>query len=281
MTWVSGDPAQDACALVTSQIHHTRHAPKPHFLARPGLSLLLDIERLDEAHHKSAFFSIGRFNILSFYERDYGCFHKSYERAHSYQSLGAYIRGLAAQYDVAGDIARIELLTFPRIFGVSFNPLSVYRCLDANGALRFVVYEVHNTFGEAHSYIGIADNGSGDKTGRVSLHEAKKCFHVSPFFDVKGDYQLLHRQSGRFYNLIIRYRIKGALALTATMRGELKSLSGRAIITALIKTRQWPLRPWFAIHFEAAKLFFKRLRFTSKPKPPLQPQSLSSAKGPR
>lgn len=276
MTRGSGDAAQDACALVTSQIHHTRHAPKPHFLARSGLSLLVDIERLDEAHRTSAFFSVGRFNILSFYERDYGCFHKSYETAHNHHSLGGYIRGLAAQYGVAQDIARIELLTFPRIFGVSFNPLSVYRCLDADGLLRFVVYEVHNTFGEAHSYVGIADN-----TGRVSLHEAKKCFHVSPFFDVKGDYQLLHRQTGRHYNLIIRYRIKGALALTATMRGEIKSLSGRAIFAALIQTRQWPLRPWFAIHLEAAKLFFKRLRLSSKPKPPLQPHSLSSAKGPR
>ena len=276
MTRVKGEPAQDACALVTSQIHHVRHAPKPHFLSRPGLSLLLDLERLDEAHCKSAFFSVGRFNILSFYERDYGCFHKSYDGVHNYQSLAAYIRGLAAQYGVTDKITRIELLTFPRIFGVSFNPLSVYRCLGTEGALRFVVYEVHNTFGEAHSYIGIADD-----TGRVSLHEAKKCFHVSPFFDVKGDYQLLHRQNERIYNLIIRYRIKGVLALTATMRGELKTLSGVAIFTALIQARQWPLRPWFAIHVEAAKLFFKRLRFSSKPKPPLQPHSLSSAKGPR
>ena len=268
--------AQAACALVTSQIHHTRHAPKPHFLARLGLSILIDVERLDEAQQISALFSVGRFNLLSFYESDYGCFHKSQANPTKHASLGAYIRDLANQYGITSPIARIELLTFPRILGVSFNPLSVYRCLDASGALLFVVYEVHNTFGEAHSYVGRAD-----EIGRTSLHEAKKIFHVSPFFDVRGDYQLLHRQKDSLFNLIIRYRIKGALALTATMRGHIIALSTRTIVTSLIATRQWPLRPWFAIHFEAAKLFFTRLRYFSKPTPPAHTHSPSSAKGPR
>lgn len=281
MTDHSGKLAQDACALVLSKIDHTRHAPKPHFLSRPGLSLLIDLERLPEAGRQSFFFSVGQFNILSFYETDYGCFLKSHapksaDKPHSYRSLGAYIRGLAQDYGVSAKIERIELLTFPRIFGVSFNPLSVYRCLDDKGALVFVVYEVHNTFGEAHSYIGLCD-----ENGRASLHEATKVFHVSPFFDVTGDYQLLHRQKDSAYNLIIRYRIKGALALTATMRGTITKLSSGSILMGLIKARQWPLRPWFAIHVEAFKLFFKRLSFHAKPKPPVSPHSLSSAKGPQ
>ena len=276
MTDSSGKPAQDSCALVFSKIDHTRHAPKPHFLTRPGLSLLIDLERLPEAARQSAFFSIGKFNILSFYETDYGCFHKSYDKPHSHQTLSAYIRGLARDYGASAQIKRIELLTVPRLFGVSFNPLSVYRCLDDAGKLTFVVYEVHNTFGESHSYVGLCDD-----TGRTSLHEATKIFHVSPFFDVTGDYQLLHRQKDSTYNLIIRYRIKGALALTATMRGTITKLSSLSIVTGLIKARQWPLRPWFAIHLEAVKLFVKRLSFHSKPKPPVNPHSLSSAKGPQ
>lgn len=276
MTVQDGGLAQQPCALVTSQIHHTRHAPKPHFLARPGLSLLIDITKLDKANQQSRFFSVGRFNILSFFETDYGCFHKSYDKTHSYHSLSDYITGLAESVGITGPFARIELLTFPRIFGVSFNPLSVYRCLDASGKMVFVVYEVHNTFGEAHSYLGICD-----EAGRASLHEAVKCFHVSPFFDVTGDYQLFHRQAGTAYNLIIRYRIKGALALTATMRGTIIALHSWSIIKALFQTRQWPLRPWFAIHSEAVKLFIKRLSFISKPPPPSQSHSMSSVKGQR
>ena len=273
MTGVAMDHRADACALVLSQIHHTRHAPKSHFLARPGLSILIDLDRLEEAKRTSWLFSVGRFNLLSFYETDYGCFHKSYKTPHKFQSLASYIRDLAKRCDVSSEIARIELLTFPRILGVNFNPLSVYRCLDEAGALLFVVYEVHNTFGEAHSYLGMSDI-----QGRASLHEASKIFHVSPFFDVKGDYQLFHRQHDDNYNLIIRYRIDGALALTATLRGKISALSTASIITSLLKTRQWPMRPWLAIHVEAAKLFFKRLTYFSKPPAPAEPHSLSSTK---
>ena len=265
-----------SCALVLSDIHHTRHAPKTHFLKRPGLSILIDLDRLDEAEKLSSLFSIDRLNLLSFHQKDYGCFHKSQQAEPQYSSLAEYIRALAQQYDVIAPIAHIELLTFPRILGVNFNPLSVYRCLDEKGQLTFVVYEVHNTFGEAHSYIGKADS-----RGRVSLHEARKIFHVSPFFDVTGDYQLLHRQQNDHYSLIIRYRIEGALALTATLRGTIKSLTSLSIITSLIKTKQWPMRPWFAIHVEAAKLFFKKLRYISKPVAPAQSHSLSSTKDPR
>lgn len=268
-----GDPS---CALVLSDIHHTRHAPKTHFLKRPGLSVLINLDRLDDADKLSSLFSVGRFNLLSFHQTDYGCFHKSQESGPQYSSLADYIRALAQQYDVKIPIERIELLTFPRILGVNFNPLSVYRCLDDKGQLIFVVYEVHNTFGEAHSYIGMADS-----QGRVSLHEAKKIFHVSPFFDVTGDYQLLHRQKNNQYSLIIRYRIEGALALTATLRGTIVSLTSASILTSLFKTKQWPMRPWFAIHVEAVKLFVKKLRYFSKPTAPAQSHSLSSAKDSR
>ena len=269
------NPTAQPCALVLSQINHTRHAPKPHFLARAGLSILIDLDRLEEAHKQSFLFSVGRFNLLSFYETDYGCFHKSYKQATKAQSLSDHIKQIAHRYGVSTPFAKIELLTFPRILGISFNPLSVYRCLDKDHILRFVVYEVHNTFGEAHSYVGI-----GDAKGRVSLHESQKQFHVSPFFDVSGDYQLFHRQKDHDYRLIIRYRIDKALALTATMRGTIICLSTASIFKGLIKTRQWPMRPWLSIHVEALKLFLKRLSFHSKPLPPKSPHSFSSSKEP-
>lgn len=267
---------RDACQLVLSDIHHTRHSPRPHFLKRPGLSLLIDLDRLEQAAQQSWFFSVGRLNLLSFYPSDYGCFHKSAKQMEKADDLASYIRSLAKDYGVSHPLGRIELLTFPRIMGVSFNPLSVYRCFDQDNQLRLVVYEVHNTFGEAHSYVGICD-----EKGRASLHETDKIFHVSPFFDVQGQYQLLVSQREDYYRLIIRYRREGKLALTATLRGSITSMTGLSILSSLVKTRQWPMRPWFAIHVEAAKLFFKRLTYFSKPEPPSHPHSLSSAKGPR
>ena len=38
-----------ACQLVRSKIDHTRHGTPSHFLSRRGLSVWIDLDRLDEA----------------------------------------------------------------------------------------------------------------------------------------------------------------------------------------------------------------------------------------
>ena len=262
--------------LVLSKINHTRHAPKPHFLARPGLSVLIDLDNMAKANKQSSLFSINRFNILSFYERDYGCFHKA---AHNDDltapTLADYIRNLAYHYGLKETLSQIDLLTFPRIFGVSFNPISVYHGYNDKGVLKLLVYEVHNTFGDIHSYVALVDD---DKTHN-QLHHCQKMMHVSPFFEMEGQYLLSVRQRDDNYSLLIRYDKDEKPALTATLRGKLEIISSKNILKALITQRQWPLRPWFAIHLEAVKLFGKKLRFFSRPEPAPKQHSLSSARG--
>ena len=265
-----------AARLVLSTINHTRYAPKPHFLARPGLSLLINLDNLEDAKSQSSLFSINRFNLLSFYEHDYGCFHKA---AHNddlkkASNLADYVRRLAKKYGIKDELSRIDLLTFPRIFGVSFNPISVYHGYNAKDELCVLIYEVHNTFGDIHSYVALIENNQDNQ-----LHACKKLMHVSPFFDLEGDYLLSVRQRDDRYSLLIRYDKDAKAALTATLRGHIKPLTTSKLLKALISQRQWPLRPWFAIHLEAVKLFVKKLRFFSRPEPASKQHSLSSARG--
>ena len=114
---------------------------------RRGLSVLIDLDNLDDANAASGLFSIGRFNLLSFDERDHGPNHAA---GRMIEPLQSYIRRLAAEIIPDKKVARVELLTFPRILGQVFNPISVYRCLDAEGAMLMAVYEC-NTFGDMHS----------------------------------------------------------------------------------------------------------------------------------
>jgi DUF1365 family protein len=51
-------------------------------------------------------------------------------------------------------VETVHLLTFPRILGAVFNPLSVYVAGDASGRDILYIYEVRNTFGDMHAYIG-------------------------------------------------------------------------------------------------------------------------------
>jgi len=247
-----------ACALVPSQIHHTRHGRPSHFLRRPGLSILIDLDALEAADRLCPLLSVDRFNLLSFNQRDYG---PNYRSKGPVQSLAAYARNLAAEFCPETKIESVRLLTFPRILGVGFNPVSVYVLCNGEGRVALLIYEVHNTFGDVHSYVG-------QPNGSAGILSAAKRFHVSPFFPVDGEYKLMLRLSDPEVRLLMRYEIDGKPRLTATLRGQLEALTIRGVVRCLFRTRQWPLRPLAAIHFEAMKLWLKKVPFFRRPSPP-------------
>ncbi len=81
--------------------------------------------------------------------------------------------------DIGG---RIVMLANPRVFGHVFDPLTVFWCFGADGTLRCVVAEVHNTYGERHAYLLTLD-----PSGKADVD---KQFYVSPFNDVSGHYSM-------------------------------------------------------------------------------------------
>jgi len=250
----------DACCLVRSRIMHTRHQPAIHRLERRGLSIWLDLDRLDEAGRVSVAFSIGRWNLLSFDARDYG---PNFAAGRKFiEPLADYARRLARQHCPDAPVARICLLTFPRILGVAFNPISVYLCYDGRDNPIFCIYEVRNTFGDMHSYIAAIDEGG------APVHEVEKRLHVSPFFPVKGGYRLKMRAAAEKISLLIDYQIEGKQALTARLSGDIIPLSSTSILTSLVWARLFPMRPLVSIHIEALKLWVKNVPFFARPEPP-------------
>ena len=157
----------------------------------------------------------------------------------------------------------MHLLTFPRILGLVFNPVSIYVLRDGRGRDAVYIYEVRNTFGDMHSYVGPA-GGDG------AVLEADKILHVSPFFDTDGGYRLMFRNCGSTGELrvLMRYVRDGAPRLTATLRGRCEPLGDGAVIRGLVATRQWPLRPLVSIHFEALRLWLKGVVYKKRPQPP-------------
>jgi DUF1365 family protein len=254
--------------LVFSEITHTRHGNPQHHLQKAGFSILIDLDRLDEAHNASLFFSVNKFNIVSFYETDFGPNHKSQRKNNAPKiNLSDYIRTLASQHMKPEKISKIEMLAFPRILGLSFNPITVYRCLDHCGLDCFRVYEVHNTFGDSHSYASIIN----PKRGPAPLQKVEKMMHVSPFFDVKGHYQLAIRRGAESLKLMVRYCQDNQALLTATLHGKIVRVSAIRLLQTIFLSGHFPLRPLFSIHFEAVKLFFKGARFYKRPRPPHHP----------
>ena len=253
-----------ACQLVRSKIDHTRHGKPSHFLSRKGLSIWINLDSLPEASRLSALFSVDRFNLLSFFQSDYG---PNFGSTGQPQNLASYARDLMRQLLPDTDVATVHLLTFPRIMGVAFNPVSIYVMRDHSGHDLAYIYEVRNTFGDMHSYVGRAD-------GDASMIEVDKIFHVSPFFPVEGGYRLRVRASDADGQVavLMRYTASGEPRLTATLRGRREKLTTLSVAKSLLMTGQWPLRPLVSIHVEALRLWLKKVPFFSRPAPP-QPWS--------
>ena len=112
----------------------------------------------------------------------------------------------------------------PRSLGHCFNPLSVYFCDHADGRPAAIVYQVHNTFGERHSYV-LPAQGEGRQ-----LQTCDKAFYVSPFMDMDLHYEFALSMPGERLNLAIRLRQQGETLLVAALAGERRELGDWSLL---------------------------------------------------
>src|ERR1700757_5309215 len=64
--------AHDAAALYVGKIMHARLKPFGHRFSYRVMSLLIDLDRLDEADRQSRLFGVNRAGVYSFHEADHG-----------------------------------------------------------------------------------------------------------------------------------------------------------------------------------------------------------------
>ena len=201
-----------AAALYLGRVMHTRMRPVHHRFAYRVMNLLIDLDRLDEADRQSRLFGVNRASVFSFHECDHG--------KRDGASLSSHVRGLAEQRDIDLSGGRILLLCYPRLFGYVFNPLSVFYCLQATGAITHVVAEVRNTYGGRHCYLLVPDS-NGDA-------ETNKEFYVSPFYPVDGLYRMRLPRPGD--DLLVSVSLQRctdrpfSAVMTGTRRGDIATL---------------------------------------------------------
>jgi len=239
-----------AAQLQVGRTVHLRQTPFRRRFSYPVVMLETDIDRLGEANRLARFFSIDRFNAVSFHTADQG------ERRRR-----GDLRGWAENQLRAAGIAPpagLRLLSFPRVIGFGFSPISVWLAFDEEQTLSGVIYEVHNTFGEAHAYV--ARPCPGEAVGG-----ADKAFHVSPFFDVSGRYRFtLHRSPDRF-ELVVENMRDGVREHLASLLLRPRRLSDLSLLWRVI------CLPWagvgviFAIHWEALFIWLRGAGYRAKP----------------
>ena len=159
----------------------------------------------------------------------------------------------------------IELLAQPRVLGHVFNPVSFWLCYDYGGALRSVIAEVSNTFGDRHSYLCHHDDGRA--ISKDETLSAQKIFHVSPFQPIEGGYTFRFDISQDHIGVWIDYS-RGNGGLIATLTGARKPLTNRSIVGAMLRRPFGSRRVIGLIHWQAFKLWLKGATFRPRPEPP-------------
>jgi DUF1365 family protein len=253
---MNGRPPAAAASLYPGLVMHQRMKPFGHRFSYRVFSVLVDLDRLDEAGRQSRFFSVDRANLVSFRQRDHGPRDGSPLRAH--------VDGLLAAQGLRERAARVLLLTYPRVFGYVFNPISVYFALDGDGRTMAVIYEVRNTFGDLHTYVAPVAAGEAGPEGIRQVRA--KLFYVSPFIDMAQTYRFRVLPPGDAVRIrILEIDGEGPL-LAASFAGRRRPLTSAALCALCLKIPFMTLKVIGGIHWEALKLWLKGAPFHSPSK---------------
>ncbi len=178
----------------------------------------------------------------------------------------AWVRRVLGETGLDGfGIGRIELLAQPRVLGHVFNPVAFWLIRDRADALRVVIPEVTNTYGDRHSYLCHHDDLH--PIARDDKLTARKLLHVSPFQPVEGGYVFRFDINAERIGVWIDYTA-GNGGLLATLTGVRRPLTNRAILFALLRRPFGSRRVLGLIHWQALKLWWKGATFRSRPTPP-------------
>jgi uncharacterized protein len=247
--------------LCFGNVHHNRLRPAGNHFNYGVYFLRLPLRSMEGNKSTPRLFSRNRFNLLSFHDKDHG---------DGRQPLLQWIDGILHNEGITDADGEIWLQAFPRLLGYVFNPVSFWFCHRRDGKLRAILCQVSNTFGERHCYLldqgGVIDDGD-ELTVR-------KIFHVSPFCAVEGSYRFRFRRSQRQDGEHTLARIdyhdsRGPLLLT-NISGRSRELNDRNIAQALLR---FPLMTFMVItriHWQALRLWLKRVPFYRKPPLPLK-----------
>ena len=242
------------------RVFHDRLRPSRNTFSYPTAFLLLPMRTLATDPAAAGALAYNRAGLISFHDRDHG----DGRRPQQGGAL-AWLDELLRAEGITDADGEAWLQAYPRMLGHTFKPVSFWYCERADGSLRAIVAEVNNTFGERHCYLL-------DSPAYGIESQARKVFHVSPFCAVEGRYRFRFRRElapeGGQVLVRIDYDDESGPLLRTSVAGRLEPVTRISLRRAWLGHPAMTLMIVARIHWQALKLWFKRVRFHSKPAPP-------------
>jgi DUF1365 family protein len=234
-------------AIYRTSIRHVRQDPLKNAFTYRSYSWCVDLDDLPK---------------LPWWLRPLAGFHAKDHLGDPAASIRENVDRFLAENGEEPDDGTVTLLANARVLGHVFNPISIFWCHGADGALRAVIAEVHNTYGERHCYLLHPDGA-----GRA---RAEKEFFVSPFNEVDGSYRMsLPEPAGELAVAVVLERA-GRKPFTATMTGVRRTATPRSILAAALAVPLAPLRVVLQIRWQGIKLWARGLPIINRPHHPAQ-----------
>lgn len=247
-------------SLYVSDVMHRRNFPQNYRFDYKVFSFLIDVDQIeDKSKTLNPLVSHNRFNLFSIYTIDHG--------ARSATTWREWIDSVLDKHDLDQAKHQIKLLCFPRIFGYTFNPLSLWYCYGKDEQLYAIVCEVSNTFGEHHHYV--LHNDNHPYTGKVRAHK-NKIFHVSPFISMDAEYRFILGAPDDRLSIVINEYQSQELMLSATQVGKRLPVSTSNLLIQFFRLPLMTFKIMTMIHWQALKIWTRGGTFHKKPQAPEQ-----------
>jgi DUF1365 family protein len=233
-------------ALYAGTLVHARREPRRNAFRYPVAYFLLDLDELPALDRRLRFLSVNRPNAVSFHDEDY------------LDGDGTPLKQAVVRFcaERGRTVERVLTLTQLRVLGYVFNPVTFHWCYGPDGELACIVAELSNTFGERLPEL--LDGGD-------HRYEQAKRLHVSPFFGLDQSYEYAFSEPEDEVRARIHVREEGRRPLTAVLHGRRVPLTNRSLAGFLVRYPLMPVQVIGLIHWQALKLYAKRVPFHHKP----------------
>ncbi|RZK53356.1 MAG: DUF1365 domain-containing protein [Pedobacter sp.] len=271
-------------SIYSAKVMHHRLAPKKHSFWYNVYMFYIDLDDIETLHKKLRWFSYNKFNLFSFRDKNHLVLESKEQRAKNKEQramskdTGSNISNLTSHiskqistkqqittylksHNVEIGNGKIMLLTNLSVLSYNFNPVSFYFCFDENNHPLCAVAEISNTYHEMKMFFF----GKDELDGNIFKQRIQKHFYVSPFIDLDDSFD---------FNLVIPtekldikiddYDKEGNRFFISTLKGEKRALTNTSMLRYFFAIPMIPLRIMWLIHFQAFKLWLKKIKYHPK-----------------